>query len=486
MTHSPLPEDIAPGKSTNDLQRELEDLDLHISQVEALLRQLRGKAMELKETITHRSSPVLRLPPEVLADIFEACLPEITWPKDGPTVPNATMPLVFGKVCRMWRDVAWSTPKLWSGISLLLENSTPTDCELLQEWLSRSGHSPLSIHLQFDRDGATAGDATRSILRIIADTCERWRDIYFAFPASFYQHFNIIRGHLPLLTNLSLALRILDVRERNFQHFSTVPQLRHVEIYGYNRELMNIPLDQVTKLSFSVVEAAHCMETLKGFPYLSHCTFKYMYMGRDGSPFPALVSEVKYLEFVVNNMDLLSMFLDSLVLPVVQELRIDMRRGQLPHSSLVSLVSRSGCSLQRLSLAMCSCKAAELQALFSAIPSLIEIEVNNCVVSGGTVLQLLELSKDISAIMLPNLQALKLVDQDGTGFSDLASMALSRSRRATSDDGRNKVAQLSSLAVTWITTVPQANADGLAFAQLQQFIAEGMEISIRDRDSIIF
>jgi F-box-like len=493
--HCGFPEDINPGQSntSGDLRRELEDLDSHITRVETLLRQLRGKAVGLKKTINQHSSPVLQLPPEVIADIFEACLPAITWPSNvhprRKTVPNATMPFVIGKVCSAWRQLAWLTPKLWSRISLLLEDCTSKDCELLEEWLLRSGRSPLSIHLTFDKDGAAAGDATRSILHTIADCSERWRDIYFALPASLYEPLNPIRDRLPLLTTLSLFTRILDVGERNFQHFSAAPRLRHVEMYGYGREWMNISLDHVTKLSFSVVGIAHCMETLRCFPDLSHCTFKYMFLGREPL-FPTLVSKVnlKYLEFVMNSMELLSMFIDLLDLPVVQELRIDMCRVRLPHSSLISLLSRSGCSLQRLVLAKCFCGAEELRALFGAIgPSLIELEVNNCTISGGGILELLDLSKNVSATMLPNLQALKLVDQAGTDLSDLESMILSRWQNATSSDSRNNMARFSSIAAIWNVTVgPQAKVDRLVLAQLQQLIGEGMEISIRDRDTIIF
>jgi hypothetical protein len=59
-------------------------------------------------------------------------------------VENAGMPLW------MWRDLAWSTPMLWSEISLLLDDCSPVDYELLEGWLARSGCSPLSIHLTLD------------------------------------------------------------------------------------------------------------------------------------------------------------------------------------------------------------------------------------------------------------------------------------------------------------------------------------------------
>jgi F-box-like len=476
----------------SDLRRELEDLRSHITQIETLLKQLRENEVGLKKTINQYSSSISRLPPEIMADIFETCLPEITgaWRSDAnrrrKTVPHATMPLVIGKVCSAWRELAWLTPKLWSGISLSLEDCTSKDCELLEQWLSRSGRSPLSIHMMFDKNGATAGDATHSILHTIANCSERWRDVYFAFPASFYKQLNSIRNRLPLLRTLSLVTRIIDVGlERNFQHFSAAPRLCHVEIYGYDRELMNIPLDQVTKLSLSVVEAGDCMEALRRFPGLSHCTFEYMYAGRNAPRFPALVSQVKYLKFVMHRAQLFSTFLESLTLPDAEEFRIDMCCGRLPHSTLISLVSRSGCSLQRLALVKSSCEAAELRALFSAIPSLAELQVYGCEISDGGILQLLDLSKNDAATVLPNLQALKLVDQDGADFSDLGSMILSRWQIQSARRDRMTRSRFS-VAVMWDAIAAaglQANVDQLA--QLRQLVAEGVEISIRNGDTVI-
>jgi hypothetical protein len=217
-----------------------------------------------------------------------------------------------------------------------------------------------------------------------------------------------------------------------------------------------------------------------------------MFWGRDVPPFP-VVSQVKYLESVATDMEYFSMFLDSLALPVVQELRIDMRQGRLPRSSLISLVSRSGCSLQRLALTKCFCHAAELLALFLAIPSLAKLEVNDCPISGNVVLQLLDLSMNASATTLPNLQALKLVDQRGTNLSDLANMVLSRWRHNQSSDSGNRVARLSSITLVFdscnadVSVLPP-NADPEAIPLLRQLIAKGLEMSIlnRHRDTFMW
>src|ERR1700729_4648142 len=58
-------------------------------------------------------SPVRRLPPELLGEIFRYCLPHDYHEKGAH---NAVM--LPSHVCKHWRDVALSTPPLWTNILL--------------------------------------------------------------------------------------------------------------------------------------------------------------------------------------------------------------------------------------------------------------------------------------------------------------------------------------------------------------------------------
>ncbi|KAG2109020.1 uncharacterized protein F5147DRAFT_576219, partial [Suillus discolor] len=62
----------------------------------------------------------------------------------------ASPPLLFTRVCRHWRDVAYSTPEIWSRIKvvlpgILLKPLTLFFPSLLQFWLAQSGNLPLTI-----------------------------------------------------------------------------------------------------------------------------------------------------------------------------------------------------------------------------------------------------------------------------------------------------------------------------------------------------
>ncbi|KAJ6585424.1 hypothetical protein B0H19DRAFT_892038, partial [Mycena capillaripes] len=105
----------------------------------------------LKEEIeAHKAliSPMRHLPQDLLQEIFTSCLPT----KHNALVDPQSAPLLLGFICRHWRKIAHSTPRLWA--SLHIPISTQTDRlsgfvsafeGIVDSWLGRSGACPLSI-----------------------------------------------------------------------------------------------------------------------------------------------------------------------------------------------------------------------------------------------------------------------------------------------------------------------------------------------------
>lgn len=86
--------------------------------------------------------------PEVLAMIFICCLPKVI------TRPHRKRaPLNIAHVCKYWRDVAHSTPELWSSIQLkqvnLNQRAMLRHISLLEHWLSLSSNLLLTIHIHY-------------------------------------------------------------------------------------------------------------------------------------------------------------------------------------------------------------------------------------------------------------------------------------------------------------------------------------------------
>jgi hypothetical protein len=91
-------------------------------------------------------APVRHLPPEILSQIFLACL---TFYHDGEVVfPPRKDVLLFGQISQYWRDVATSTSGLWSTMSIdLRAQNIDRELDMAMTWLARSRCALLSILL---------------------------------------------------------------------------------------------------------------------------------------------------------------------------------------------------------------------------------------------------------------------------------------------------------------------------------------------------
>ncbi|KAJ6508577.1 hypothetical protein C8R45DRAFT_1208222 [Mycena sanguinolenta] len=132
---------------------EIARIDAQIAEMELALTQLKEKRAFLQEPIdAHKAliSPMRLIPQDVLLEIFFACLPS----EHNALIDPSEAPLLFGRVSRHWRSVAYATPILWSSIHIPPLNYPDTPpyifprCEgILQAWFERSATCPLSVSL---------------------------------------------------------------------------------------------------------------------------------------------------------------------------------------------------------------------------------------------------------------------------------------------------------------------------------------------------
>ncbi|KAJ7133614.1 hypothetical protein C8R44DRAFT_611447, partial [Mycena epipterygia] len=91
---------------------QLARLDTEIDEMQAVLDQLKAKRHLLKEGIEDYrtlSSPMRRIPRDVLQEIFISCIPT----KHNAVIHPREAPMLLGRVCSYWRNVAHSTPNIW-------------------------------------------------------------------------------------------------------------------------------------------------------------------------------------------------------------------------------------------------------------------------------------------------------------------------------------------------------------------------------------
>ncbi|KAJ7825019.1 hypothetical protein B0H13DRAFT_2122996, partial [Mycena leptocephala] len=123
---------------TIDLRKRLAELDAQIAEQKCVLHELS------RELYTTAKFPVLTLPAELTAEIFGHCLP-----------PSSNMGWYrsIDSVCRTWRDIALTTPKLWATLDVPfdilpphLASTAASGEDFIGRWLARAGQVPLSFH----------------------------------------------------------------------------------------------------------------------------------------------------------------------------------------------------------------------------------------------------------------------------------------------------------------------------------------------------
>lgn len=145
-------------------------------------------------------SPARRMPDDVLKEIFERC-----FSSEDRSLHSDQPPWVLGRVCRQWREVVISSPRVWSFLSLHFDGS-PLSTEkcasrerTLELYLSRSEQCLLSIRVR-------GLNYSYPMLGIISRFAHRWENVTFGMPL-YDESLPLAKGNLHNLRSLTLQSR---------------------------------------------------------------------------------------------------------------------------------------------------------------------------------------------------------------------------------------------------------------------------------------
>jgi hypothetical protein len=170
-------------------------------------------------------SPARRLLPDILQEIFVRCLPTGGY----SAMSRMDAPLVLGRVCREWRDIAYSTPSLWSAIHIAIPKdssyvlmhtcSHATRMRAIQDWLSRSGICPLYISISTPCSPSPRGRARESTIGRYLDAVltflPRCKSFHFS---SRYSSWDFLIPKLPVFEIHGLKYLHLDVGAASWEN----------------------------------------------------------------------------------------------------------------------------------------------------------------------------------------------------------------------------------------------------------------------------
>ncbi|KIM37874.1 hypothetical protein M413DRAFT_13072 [Hebeloma cylindrosporum] len=220
-------------------------------------------------------APVLEIPPEILSHIFILTLPNrVEWHEIKRSSLKRSMTLA--RVNRHWRNVAVSTPQLWTTI-LIDEKSFPKldvahDAEEIcmpKLFLQRSGMCPLSLSVH-------TKEYNEEILATVVPLAERWHRITLDTPMRMLVSLSPIYNRLPLLRTLEFKTThwTIGTNPNHLTFFSNAPLLRYLILScHYVGEFDVLPLHQLTRWD-SPIGVAAIPKIFELAPNLEECFFQ--------------------------------------------------------------------------------------------------------------------------------------------------------------------------------------------------------------------
>ncbi|KAK7049153.1 hypothetical protein R3P38DRAFT_2872899 [Favolaschia claudopus] len=135
---------MSRASSAAHLRGELHDLSSAIETQKLVLKNLLKQQSDVRKRLNAVLDPMALLPLELQSEIFLRCvsdnLDRIMDPKN--------FPLAFLLVSRLWRDIALSTPRLWTRLRInVFPNSNIASEELVSSWIKLAGNLPMSLTL---------------------------------------------------------------------------------------------------------------------------------------------------------------------------------------------------------------------------------------------------------------------------------------------------------------------------------------------------
>ncbi|KAK7006196.1 hypothetical protein R3P38DRAFT_3037251, partial [Favolaschia claudopus] len=202
-------------------RKKLAALDGEIQQIEQHLAEIRGKREVLAADIdAHVAllSPIRRIPEDVLRDIFVSSVPRTR----NAVLSCSEAPLLLCNVSSGWRNIALSTPRLWSSLHVVLPGGSGSRFQamlsLAKSWIARSGILPLSLSIGLSRSwwNWEENNDMAPLLELLTAVSDRWEAIEFHAPKDdSNDHFSqalssVSSARVPMLTRVKY--NCLDAR----------------------------------------------------------------------------------------------------------------------------------------------------------------------------------------------------------------------------------------------------------------------------------
>jgi hypothetical protein len=262
-----------------------------------------------------------------------------------------------------------------------MEDLSASKKAILEDWFARSGALPLTLVIQVQ--------PTKSIdewHHIFKSSCTRWRRVVFfmlradvgqlfAFKLPFHQ----LRSVKMVLPDSSFPLHNVDL-----DVFDNAPMLRRISIVDneLRRCSVKLPWHQVIHFRSDNCGEVGILEILRQCPNLLACELREVRCQEPLPSSPLQLPQLRDFAFVVQERSGDCVIVDSLVLPALETLTVDMNHNMFVftiwYEALIGLLSRSRCPLRILKITgvQRNIPHSALPRCISLAPGLVELDIN--------------------------------------------------------------------------------------------------------------
>ncbi|KAJ7650900.1 hypothetical protein FB45DRAFT_27437 [Roridomyces roridus] len=344
---------MADATSDSKVSREIDrvrviQIDAEIQALEEKIRLLSMERLPHQQRLDALRYPVLTLPNEIVSEIFVQFLPP--YPLCPPHA-GLFSPTTLTQICRKWRWIAETTPRLWRAISLprpsMRGHADGEQVHALESWVRRSARCPLSI--QMSSGPLLAWQWSRNIGGLLLHR-DRWEHLELDFLGHSYRSLDLaklIGAPMPLLRTLSLKAP-QDITADPVV-FRDVPLLRSVTANNLTCPADFLPWAQLTSLT--LCRATTFLRILSETVNLRELELIVPCAGvrLDDIKLPHLETLLVAHSYYHIPSDPVTRYLDALTLPKLHTLQIpEVFLGAEPIEALTSFISKSGCKLQKV------------------------------------------------------------------------------------------------------------------------------------------
>ncbi|XP_006463998.1 hypothetical protein AGABI2DRAFT_120802 [Agaricus bisporus var. bisporus H97] len=273
------------------LKKGVPALEAEVRHLEDLMPRLQEEKAILLRRINNAQEKTRHLPFEVLSNIFQFARPPIDFTAYEPIhyyIDDPDFPLLTGyvdpaenfhhtlaAVSHHWRQVALSTPQLWTSISLRILNTfTDFNTSLLDLHFKNAHNLPISIRLDLTNPAiawtAHEGSKRDAFLThldpleatIFNQNADKIKSLVFIEPPIEWFFFD--RSNLSRCTSVTIYWP--SARDNSVFNFEDLPCLQHVKLVDSDT-LFELPTT-ITDLQLAGTDLTHSMEAIAELPNL--------------------------------------------------------------------------------------------------------------------------------------------------------------------------------------------------------------------------